>query len=105
MPTEAQIKYWESLRGKVGKNKGKHWKNKVSQNKTPEKIKLAIDNLKKWIKENGAWNRGLKLPQYSGEMSKRWIGEKASYGTIHGWIRRCKGTPKICAHCGRNRFA
>ena len=30
-----------------------------------------------------------------------WKGDKAGYGAIHDWVRRHKGTPNTCEHCGK----
>ena len=29
-----------------------------------------------------------------------WVGSKVSYQALHSWIRRNKGTPRKCEHCG-----
>jgi len=31
-----------------------------------------------------------------------WKGDKASYQTIHIWVRRHKGAPQGCEHCGHD---
>jgi len=30
-----------------------------------------------------------------------WAGDDAKYAAIHAWVRRYKGTPSSCEHCGR----
>lgn len=43
---------------------------------------------------------GRKRPEITGPLNVRWKGEKAKYVAIHMWIKRVKGVPKKCVHCG-----
>lgn len=36
-----------------------------------------------------------------GEKAYNWKGDKVSYSGIHHWVKKWKGTPKICEHCGK----
>lgn len=42
------------------------------------------------------WNKGKKLPQYSGENSGVWLGIDAPYHAIHQWMIRTYGKAKMC---------
>jgi hypothetical protein len=35
-----------------------------------------------------------------GERNPKWIGDRASYNTVHNRLRRTRGTPSRCGHCG-----
>lgn len=35
-----------------------------------------------------------------GENHYEWKGDKASYSSIHVWVSRRKGKPRLCEHCG-----
>lgn len=35
-----------------------------------------------------------------GEANPVWVGDRASYGTIHNRLRKMRGTPSRCDHCG-----
>ena len=36
-----------------------------------------------------------------GKKNLNWRGNKVSYPALHSWIRKYKGTPQKCEHCGR----
>lgn len=38
-----------------------------------------------------------------GEKSSNWKGENAKHAAIHMWVRKYKGKPEICEHCGITR--
>lgn len=35
-----------------------------------------------------------------GEQNPKWIGDRASYNAVHNRLRRARGTPLCCQHCG-----
>lgn len=60
---------------------------------------------KAWVtrKKNGtdvAWNKGLKVPQQTGEKHALWKGTEVSYSALHHWISRHKGKALNCSECG-----
>ncbi len=71
VPTKKNVRYWKSLVGKVGKNKGKHWK----------------------IKDTS------KMKGRLGDKNGTWKGEKAGYHAIHLWVNKYYGSPSVCDHC------
>jgi len=60
----------------------------------------AVEILQKWVKENGAWSKGKKLPKRSNENHFAWKGNNAGYTAKHIWVYGIKGKPIICEHCG-----
>ena len=36
-----------------------------------------------------------------GERNRAWRGDKVGYVALHDWVKRWKGKPKICEHCGK----
>lgn len=46
------------------------------------------------------WSKGLKLDKLSGENNSTWKGIDAGYAPKHSWIKRKKGSPMLCEHCG-----
>jgi len=53
--------------------------------KSPERIKIAKANLPK---------------RADNEHNGRWKGEETGLVAIHQWVRRQRGIPKKCQHCG-----
>ena len=61
-------------------------------------------------KNNIPWNknvRGIHLSPNTefkngrkDEKHPEWKGELASYSAIHHWLKRWKGKPSVCEHCG-----
>ena len=37
------------------------------------------------------------------ELSPHWKGNEVGKGGLHNWVKRHKGTPKICEHCGNKK--
>lgn len=48
-----------------------------------------------------SWTKGKKFPERSGKNNVMWKGDFVSYSGLHYWIKRCKGKPEICEHCGK----
>jgi len=51
------------------------------------------------------WNKGLELPEYSGDKSPSWKAEDISYSGLHRWVRRHIGVKNYCEHCLRSNLA
>lgn len=59
------------------------------------------------------WNKGLKgihlSPDTEFKRGRRddkhpeWKGEFASYSAVHHWVKRWKGKPIKCEHCGKKK--
>jgi hypothetical protein len=108
MPSEKQLKYWESLKGKPGYWLGKKrpdlilpqrftkgqeaWNKGISQS---EEIKNKISETNK--------NKGIE-PRIRfvavSENHPQWKGDSVSYSGLHYWVSRKLGKPKECEHCG-----
>ena len=43
-----------------------------------------------------------KKPKNFGITFTRWKGNKVGYVALHMWIRKMKGKPEICEHCGNS---
>lgn len=116
MPSEKQLKYWESLRGRKIprevvekirlKLKGRiftaEWKKKISValkgHKPSEESKQKN---REWHLGKRSWNKG-KHPKYLQECNHpQWKGNGVGYGALHDWVKRHKGITHICEHCGK----
>ena len=90
----------------------------------PKAGKRKVKNNKGWFKEgilstpkpfkkgHQPWNKGtkglckinsssFKKGQYIKEKNTNWKGDDVGYQGVHAWVRRKKGRPKICEHCGK----
>lgn len=74
MPTEKQLKYWESKKGKSSWNKGK--KLSITHKKNLSKSHLG---------QKGYW-KDRKRPELAGDNNPLWKGDDASYYAIHIWV-------------------
>lgn len=92
---------------------------KGSKHSKETRDKLRISHIGKpapnpFKKGNIPWNTGLKMDlKYKKKLSDihknlqshekhpLWKGEFASYGSMHSWVRRWKGTPDTCEKCGK----
>jgi hypothetical protein len=52
---------------------------------------------------NGGWNKGIKMPQYTGKKHWLWKGDKVGYLALHAWVARHLGTPSKCERCGTTK--
>ena len=65
MPSEKQLKYWESLKGRIGLTKGRHWKHSEDANiKKSKRLKGKMpkhipDNTGRFREKNGNWKGGI----------------------------------------------
>ncbi len=66
--------------GKIGGRAGKG----VSRNKGNKRPDLSLMN---------------KVVKYVGENNARWKGDNAGYISIHLWVKRHYGKPKMCERC------
>jgi hypothetical protein len=46
------------------------------------------------------WNKGKECLAVKGESNHHWKGDNAGYVSIHMWVSRWKGRPKLCDVCG-----
>lgn len=46
------------------------------------------------------WNKGKKMPQFSGDKHPQWLDDKVGYSGIHVWVKKWKGKPNLCENCG-----
>lgn len=51
-------------------------------------------------KGNITWCTGKHPEILSGKNSYNWKGDKVKYRALHDWVRKYKGKPEICEHCG-----
>ena len=56
-----------------------------------------------WKIGKSAWNKGLKMPQCSGEKHHLWKGNNVGYIALHAWITRKLGRPNQCEVCGTTK--
>ena len=40
----------------------------------------------------------------AGENHHAWKGDSVGYKALHDWVRRKRGTPNTCEHCGKSGF-
>lgn len=45
------------------------------------------------------WNKGIKLPEQSGNKHFAFKGNNVGYRSLHNWIRSKLGEPDTCEHC------
>lgn len=80
---------WRKYMSKKMKGRKVTWANKISEG----------------VKRQWAEGRG-NAPGFTNEQrqkayKKTWKGENVSNVGLHQWIRRKKGAPMVCDHCGR----
>lgn len=76
---ESRKKISESLKGKIS-----WWKNKKFSEEYKKKLSLSH------INKNVGSKNGL------------WVGDKVTYFALHTWVRKWKGKPIKCEHCGND---
>ena len=47
-------------------------------------------------------HKRILLENITGERSKNWKGEQVSYSGSHHWVKKWRGSPTKCEHCGRD---
>lgn len=65
-------------------------KNPIVRKKLSERAKLRGNSGNGYKKGN----------QFIGKKNGFWKGDDAGYVALHDWVRRWKGKPKKCEHCG-----
>lgn len=73
----------EEAKKLISKNNSKHWKGKKFS-----------DEHKKKLSENHA--------DFNDEKSPRWKGDDVGYIAVHQWVKKHKGSPGKCEHCGNS---
>lgn len=80
-------------------------KNKMSQRELAKYYKVTQTQIRRWMKEYSIKSRSLKEAHSggpgNGKENFNWKGDSVGYSALHSWIRKNKGTPKKCEHCGR----
>ena len=93
-PTEKQLKYWASKRGKPSWNKDKKLSDEHKKN-------LSISHKgKPWTQRM----RDAIVPKLRrGEFNNKWKGDDASYFAIHMWVSSYfgKASDYPCSFCGK----
>lgn len=85
------------VRGKRRKLTAKYCSLACAQTKMREYFK---GDPKVWWKPGHTpWNKGKKLPQFSGKNSPFWKGDKVGYQGVHHWINKEFGKPSQCDKC------
>lgn len=93
---ERAAKISASLKGKKYPNR----KKPTEEHK--KKIALALKGNKNSIGRIVSDSTKAKISKsQKGTKSKRWKGDDVSYRELHKWLRKEKGVPKICEHCGK----
>lgn len=84
-----------------------YWKGRKRGPQSPEHKAKTVINLS-GVNGKPPWNKGKKLPQFSGENHFAWKGDEADYFTIHSWLKRHFGVANKCENleCKKtsNRF-
>lgn len=90
--SEARKKEW-ILGLRKGHPSPKYWLGKHLSEEHKRRISIALTgkrpkNLETLHQQNIGRNHG------------NWKGDNIGYGTVHDWIRKWKGRPKVCQKCG-----
>ena len=102
MATEAQLKYWKTLKGKAFWKGHKHSKESLAKMSKahlakPYRYWLGKEFSplhRKRISENNHFRKMV------GEKNWIWKGDNACYTSKHQWVYRHFGTPSKCEFCG-----
>jgi hypothetical protein len=105
--------YWKHLSSISGPNKGirfnKGWRENLSKASKGRHKSLKTefkqgfkwpDEIKEKMKGRVPWNKNKELYHLSGVNSVSWKGDFVCYDHLHRWIRKIKGHPTKCLHCG-----
>jgi len=99
----------------IGNKNGSGNKGRIIIEETKEKIRKKLIGRKnpehsKRMKGRPAWNKDkkrdwetggeFKSEEIIGENNINWKGDFVGYSAIHSWVKRKKGKPKLCEHCG-----
>lgn len=65
---------------------------------------VSQSQIRRWFKKLNIKSRSLSESERGrppiGKDNWQWVGDKVSYPALHTWVRRWKGTPHKCEHCG-----
>lgn len=50
--------------------------------------------------KNNKGNNGISSRYKIGHLPHNWKGDEVGYFALHAWVRRKRGTPSKCEHCG-----
>jgi len=95
-------KYTEEIRQTLSRAQKERYKKEIIWNKGKHHSEKTREKISKACKGRKAWNKGLKTPQWGGENSGMWKGERAGYVALHSWVRRNLGIANKCEKCGIN---
>lgn len=83
------VKYW------LGKHFGEEHNSKLTKAKVGRKPPSTA------FKKGGKpWNKGMTVPQLTGERNGVWRGNDVSYFALHSWVSRQYGNVSECVYCG-----
>ena len=80
----------------IKKGKGKYCSRKCSDQREPTRYWLG-----KKRPEFIAWAEFIRTKQRKAEEHPHWKGNNIAYSSSHWWIRKVKGAPLHCEHCGK----
>lgn len=82
-----------------------HFGKQMSGRQMAEYYSVTQTQIRRWMDERGMIPRSRKEAKSGrppiGEKNWNWKGDDVSYQALHTWVRKYKGTPKKCEHCGR----
>ena len=92
MPTEKQLRYWKSLKGKAP-FAGKHHSQKtIEKLKEKRKLQITTDETRKKMSL-------ARLGKRTNEDSWNWKGDNVGYNALHARVRKNLGKAIKCEHC------
>jgi len=72
-----------------------YWKGK----KFTDEMKENLSKAHKGKKHSKATKKKMGKA-HKGDKAHNWKGDKVGYYALHSWVKRWKGIPKKCKHCG-----
>lgn len=82
-----------------------HYQKKMSGRQMAIHYGVTQTQVRRWFAERGVKARSRsEAPSGrppTGKQNWNWVGGKVGYQALHTWVRKYKGTPKKCEHCGR----
>ncbi len=96
MPTEKQLKYWDSLKGRKlsEEHRARIGVSNIGKHREPKKPQQGFQiGHKKFI---GA---GVKKGERLNEKHPLWKENGVSLSGLHAWVERKLGKPDTCEHC------
>lgn len=82
-----------------------YWVKNWSQRKIGKHFGVDQIVVRRWLREYQIRSKTLSEAYgggrpHSGEKHHNWAGDKVSYPALHAWVRKYRGTPRLCEHCG-----